>query len=184
LTNLLPNRAQDRTRYNLRNKNNLDIPFCRVNCHTFSFLPTTLQDWNNLDIKIQESPSINAFKSALRKKKEKPPPLYYQGNRRTSVMQCRMRLGCSPLRNDLCKELKVIPNSLCACGEGDETAQYFFYDCSLHAAHRLIMMEELYKIDKFNLATLLYGDKDYDMPKNKRFFEAVHKFIEDTNRFN
>jgi hypothetical protein len=73
LANLLPNRTQERTGYNLRNKDNLDIPYCRLDCHKFSFLPSTLQDWNILDIKVKEAPSINSFKRALRKKKDKPP---------------------------------------------------------------------------------------------------------------
>jgi hypothetical protein len=82
-----------------------------------------------------------------------------------------MRLGCSPLRNDLCKELKVIPDNKCACGEGAETAQHYFYDCPLYAAQRTIMMEELYSIDKFNLSTLLNGDPSLTEDQNQNIFQ-------------
>ena len=95
-----------------------------------------------------------------------------------------MRLGCSPLSYDLCKELKVIPSSICACGGGDETHHHFFYHCPIYAAQRTILMEELYEIGNFNIRTILFGNPDYGLAKNKLISESVLKFIESTNRFN
>ena len=74
LLNLMPSRIESRTRHNLRNKNEYDSPFCRINAHKYSFLPSTIRDWNDLDNKLKESPSIESFKKALSRFKEKPPP--------------------------------------------------------------------------------------------------------------
>jgi hypothetical protein len=184
LMNLLPDKVHQQSRHNLRNRNDFTTPITRINAHKYSFLPSTIRDWNTLDLKIKESPSINSFKTALRKHKDKPPLLYYLGARRTSAMLCRMRLGCSPLRHDLCKELKVIDSGICACGGGEETHHHFFYHCPIYAAQRVTLMEELYKIGNFNIRTILYGNPKYDHPKNKLIFDSVYKFIETTNRFN
>jgi hypothetical protein len=183
LLDLLPDRVHVRTSHNLRNRNDIDIPPSRINAHKYSFLPSTVQDWNNLDKKVKEAPSINAFKNALVKYREKPPPHYYEGSRRTNAYHCRMRIGCSALKSDLCNELKVIPSSACACGGGAETAIHYLYDCPIYANPRTEMMENLYKIGKFNINTLLYGDSSLNHEMNSKFFACVHKFMEDTKRF-
>jgi hypothetical protein len=74
MLNLLPTKVGNRTVHNLRNSSNFDIPYCRINAHKYSFLPSTINDWNLLGKKIKESPSVESFKKALTKYKDKPPP--------------------------------------------------------------------------------------------------------------
>jgi hypothetical protein len=183
LLNVLPNPVASRTHHNLRNKNDLQIPYSRVNVHKNSFLPATVEEWNSLDSKIKESPSISAFKRALSKCKKKPPPHFYAGNRHDSAHHCRMRLGCSALKYDLCMELKVIPSSTCACGGGPENANHYLYECPIYATQRTSMMENLYKIGKFNLAILLSGSDTYSNATNCKIFQCVQNFIMETKRF-
>ena len=94
-----------------------------------------------------------------------------------------MRIGCSPLRRDLCEELRVIDSPMCACGEGIENAILYFYNCRLYAALCHKFMEEMYKIGRFTISTILYGNKPYEDKKNELYFKLVHDFIKETKRF-
>jgi hypothetical protein len=183
LYNLLPTKVENRTHHNLRSKNDIDTPYARIDAHKYSFLPSTIKDWNMLSTAIKESKSINAFIHALSKTKDKPPPLYYMGNRRINAHHARMRIGCSALKFDLFDQLKVIPDPTCACKGGRETAIHFLYDCQIYASQRQKMMDDLYKISKFNIGTLLYGDKNLSTETNVEIFKCVHTFIKETNRF-
>jgi hypothetical protein len=75
LLDLLPNKVESRVRRNLRNKDDIDIPFARLDSHKYSFLPSTIRDWNELSKKSRESTSVNCFKQSLGKKRKPPPPL-------------------------------------------------------------------------------------------------------------
>ena len=185
LYNLLPCKVEKRTHHNLRNKGNIDTPRARIDAHKYSFLPSTIKDWNQLDLKIKEAPSVNAFKRAITKFKEPPPPHYYLGKRRNNAHHARLRIGCSALRKDLFSQLHAVPSPLCACGGGGgvENAIHYFYDCTLYANERLPFMDQLYTIEKFTMATLLYGDKNYSPETNKKFVECVHSYMESTKRF-
>ena len=51
---------------NIRTRNNSIPTFnCRTNCFKYSFFPSTLNDWFNLDLNIRNSESISIFKSKL-----------------------------------------------------------------------------------------------------------------------
>ena len=43
------------------------IPQSNLNCHKYSYYPSTLRMWNNLPLYIKESKSIDCFKSNLEK---------------------------------------------------------------------------------------------------------------------
>ena len=94
-----------------------------------------------------------------------------------------MRIGCSPLRNDLFTQLKVVPTPICACGGGIENAIHYFYDCNLYNNQRQQFMDELYTVGTFTIATLLYGDMKYSAEINAKFVNCVHKYYESTGRF-
>jgi hypothetical protein len=183
LLHILPPKVADRTSHNLRNKNDTQTPSSRINAHKYSFLPATIKDWNILPTPTKESKSINAFKHALTKRKERPPAVYYMGERYISAHHSRMRIGCSALRKDLCQELKVIPSPVCSCGHKIEDAIHYFYHCPIYTNERRVLMEKLYTIGKFTVATLLYGDPKASVETNKNFFNAVHAFMKETKRF-
>lgn len=62
LLNLMPNRVNNVSNYNLRNQNNYVIPRCRLTVFEKSFLPDTLRLWNALDPQIRSSNSLAIFK--------------------------------------------------------------------------------------------------------------------------
>ena len=61
LSKLIPKCEQ-----NIRTRNN-HIPtyHCRTDCFKYSFFPTTLKDWFNLEDNIRNSESISIFKNKL-----------------------------------------------------------------------------------------------------------------------
>lgn len=67
LFDLLRNRVQEISNYNLRSRENFDVPFSRLCSYETSFIPSTLRLWNDLDIDIRRCPTLNEFKSKLRK---------------------------------------------------------------------------------------------------------------------
>ena len=61
LINLVP-----KSETNTRTRNNSIPTFnCRTNCFKYSFFPSTLNDWFNVDLNIRNSGSISIFKSKL-----------------------------------------------------------------------------------------------------------------------
>ena len=62
LSDIIPSTTR---RYSSRNANN--IPLVRANTNYFmnTFFPSTITEWNKLDLSIRKSASLNIFKSRL-----------------------------------------------------------------------------------------------------------------------
>ena len=184
LKDLVPDRVGMRTRYELRNRHNLDLPVARINCLSYSFFPTTTKKWNDLNMELKNKSSVDAFKNALKKQLPKKNPLFHYGGRLENCIQSRMRIGNSPLNDDLHTILHVIDSPLCPCGSGlNETSEHFFFECDLYDQQREVMKQDLlpYVINDVNY--LLYGVPNESYTDNIKIFSAVHKFIRDTKRF-
>ena len=65
LKRLLPPRIQDQSRYQLRNPNNYMVPITRTTFYFNSFLPSTLREWNSLNIISRNSTTLASFKRTL-----------------------------------------------------------------------------------------------------------------------
>ena len=62
LRNLLPNRVDETSTYNLRNNNGFVIPFSRLCSYESSFFPSTLKLWNNLGTQVRTLPTLLQFR--------------------------------------------------------------------------------------------------------------------------
>ena len=62
LLSLVPDPVEARTRYNLRNRNDRDVPFARITTYSNSFFPSATRQWNTLPPSVKNSPSRNSFK--------------------------------------------------------------------------------------------------------------------------
>ena len=58
----MPNTAEDRSGYTLRNSNNYTIPFARLNAFQSLFFPSTLMLWNGLSNEVRSSQTLPQFK--------------------------------------------------------------------------------------------------------------------------
>jgi hypothetical protein len=184
----IPNRVEARTRYGLRNRGDLQVPFTRLVTYTQSFFPTAVRLWNDFTDVITHSPSVASFKHNYLRVNPRPKanPLVYRGERRIAVYHSRMRIGCSGLNADLCHELHVPDSAACTCPSGeDETANHFLFHCDNYRAQRLIMTTSLEHLGHQhpNQKLLLHGDPTQTLHHNTEVFETVHKFIKTSKRF-
>ena len=53
-----------------------------------------------------------------------------------------MRMGCSPLKNNLFS-MNIIPDPLCSCGHDNEVPEPFFFHCPLHLTQRSKLLNTL-----------------------------------------
>jgi len=185
LCDLLPPANSQDTKYNLRNNNNLTIPYCRLETFKRSFFPSAIRLWNALKNETRLASSISAFKQMLHVKRDNfdSQILYFYGERWPSVHHSRLRIGCSKLNYDLCCKLHVIDNPACRCGAQNENASHFFLHCPLLNDLRLNLKDIVEKHSTFNIKMLLFGDKGLSMEINQSVFKAVHEFIVLSERF-
>jgi hypothetical protein len=188
LQDLIPAPVQARTRYNLRNRNQLQVPFARLETYSQSFFPAAARQWNSLSTNIKDSDTKFKFKS--RYLKEFPRPLsnktYYSGNRMINIHHARLRIGCSMLNNDLFYNLHVIDNPNCLCILAvPETYEHYFFVCPWYTVQRRQLLADLSLLDLPPITgkLLLYGDKTLNDHTNLSIFKIVHHFILDTHRF-
>ena len=134
LTDLMPNRVSDMSNYNLRNNQDFNIPFTRLCSFETSSFPSTLKLWNDLDPQIRCSPSLLQFKRAITHKR-KATCFLIRGDRSTEIALTRIRHNCSILNADLYR-VNIIASPNCICGPFIETAEHYFFECSLYALQR------------------------------------------------
>jgi hypothetical protein len=183
LTELIPPQIYERTRYNLRNRHNLDEPLARLQSLSKSFIPSTTKAWNQLTSMARDSPSIPSFKNRTQHKKAKCNKMYYHGARLPSVHHTRMRMGCSALRSHLYNRINVVDSPVCACGAENEDAYHFLLVCPIYRVHRIKMLEVIHPITSPSLPTLLHGDPKLTPEGNAKIFNVVHEYITSTRRF-
>ena len=126
LSDLVPQTVRSVSRYNLRNSHALQTVDARSNNYYYSFLPSTVREWNNLPSDVTQSESIAAFKHNLNRENLVVPKHFYTGKRHAQILHTRLRTKCSALNYDLF--LKNITDSpLCRCGDIENTYISFFY---------------------------------------------------------
>ena len=104
LLHLVPIETSQNHISNLRQSNNIQVPFCRTELYKRSFIPFCIKLWNNLNVSIRFAPSLSLFKDYFIKNREQNL-LYYYGYRWANIHHARLRLGCSRLKYDLCFKL-------------------------------------------------------------------------------
>jgi len=182
LSNLLPSRVGNRSRYPLRTSDNFTVPICRTNIFLRSFLPATATEWNRLENYIKNAPTLSVFKARCKPKSQYRNSLFYYGPRWENVQLARMRIGCSNLKSHLCHNLHVEDNPSCNCGNPEETPKHFFLECPLYHEQR----RNLYSvIDETSTSTynILHGDDTTTRDENIMTLDAIYQYIRKTGRF-
>ena len=183
LNDLLPADNQEYIWYNLRNRDDISLQPTRLETFKRSFMPTVTRLWNKLPINHRCAPTLTSFKSNLRKSHGETNILYYYGQRWPAVHHARLRIGCSKLKYDLCFNLHVIDDPRCNCGADIEDAEHFFLFCPNFNDIRVTLYASFPDINYINIHTILYEYQDLSEDDNKAVFEAVQKFITDSERF-
>ena len=164
-----------------------------------SFIPSTIELWNNLPDDIRQSVTLSQFKFSLKNTllSVDPVPVYYShGSRYFNIIHTRLRLGLSGLNSHL-HRFNIIPSPVCKCLNPDESTRHFLLECPAYSAPR----ESLLKTVCYTLAPgvnpslvvhlasdilmryLIHGNNDLPANLNIQIFDAVQKFIYDSRRF-
>ena len=186
LKNLLPQRTLLPDGRNLRSDANdlLPVPFARTESFRRSFFPYCIRMWNKVEKDIRDKPTLNTFKSSFKRKKKFYKKLFYLGERWPAIQHARLRIGCSKLNAHLCDNLHVIESSQCVCGYPVEDPYHFFFICPCFNAQRETFLNTLGTVsNNITIQTLFYGDSNNTIHNNEVMFEAVHKYIVETRRF-
>ena len=109
--------------------------------------------------------------------------LYCYGERWPSVHHARIRMGCSKLNGDLCRNLHVIPEPTCRCGYHIEDAEHFLLYCPLYNTDRADMVSSIINVTDITIENLLYGHGALTPEDNEEVFRAVHAFSSASKRF-
>ena len=183
LTNLLPPLVGDVGNYNLRNNHRYKNIATRTVKYQKSFLPNVINLWNNLDADVVNCDDLCTFKSRIIKP-DKCNVLYMHGSRTISIVHAQLRMECSILNAHL-HSLHVLDDPGCACGFRCEDNKHFLINCPLynHCRYELYVFCADSNIG-FTVYNLLYGSKEKDIAINKKLFEMVQNFIQNSGRFN
>ena len=188
LINLIPKCNQSiRTR-------NSHIPtfYCRTDCFKYSFFPSTLRDWLNLDEFIRCAESILIFKNRLLSLiRPVQSSVFNIFDRKGLKRLTRLRLDFSHLNEHRFRQyFESCVNPLCSCSLTTEDTEHYLLHCHHFTHHRIDLMnsvnsvihnfESLSDLDK--KAILLYGDPGLDS-KNKLILEATINYIKVSERF-
>ena len=185
--------ASTTRRYSSRNENN--ILLVRVNNNYFmnTFFPSTITEWNKLDLSIRNSASLNVFKGRL---------LQFVRPLENSVFTChnpigikyltRLRLGFSHFHYHKFKHgfLDAV-DPLCSCSTAIENTVHDFLHCPNFSTARNTFLNEIAIVDRSIIdqdetkiiQTFLYGNATFSVNDNKLILDASIKYILETKRF-
>ena len=187
LRHLVPPTIQSITIYTLRNGDHLIVPFCRLSITNSSFIPSTVNEWNTLDIAIRQLDSLSKFKNAVRinsqSNKISVPKLYNYGPRKLNVILAQLRCRASFLNHDLCK-VNILSSPACSCGAPPEDANHFLCVCTKYSEIRNDLCLSISNLSQLINASLLTpGSETLSYADNCFIFYSVFRFIKRPKRF-
>ena len=102
LCDLIPPSIQSTTVYPLRNGSDIIMPFGRLLNAYDSGIPSTIRQWNSLDLSLRNVDSIAKCKAELRKRKDisQVPKHYEIGPRKLIIILTQLRCYASFLNYD------------------------------------------------------------------------------------
>ena len=143
--------------------------------------PNVVMPSGNLPIEAKQMESANAFKYFLKKENVPVPKSFYTGKRKVQILHTCLRTNCSSLNLDLFIK-NVSDSHMCTCGSVEDTQHYFFH-CINFRQQRTKLINEIFQYCTPSLNLILYGDLTLSLETNLHIFQAVHKYICDTQRF-
>ena len=189
LTNMIPKGQQTIVTRN----SNIPTFYCRTDCFKYSFFPSTLKDWFNLDASIRNSESIAIFKSRLLSLiRPFQSNVYNIFDPIGLKLLTRLRLGFNHLNEHKFRhDFQECLNPLCLCNFEIEDTTHYLLHCQYFSEHRINLINSVNSVfDNFESFSdnnkrdiLLYGDRRFDTNKNKIILESTITYIKNTDRF-
>ena len=189
LTNILPKCQQTIATRN----SNIPTFYCRTDCFKFSFFPSTLKDWFNLDSSIRNSESLAIFKTRLLSLiRPFQSNVYNIFDPIGLKLLTRLRLGFSHLNEHKFRHnFQDCLNPLCLCSLEIEDTIHYLLHCQYFSEHRINLINSVNSVsdhfesfsDNDKRDILLYGDTRFNTSKNKFILESTITYIKNTDRF-
>ena len=195
---IFPDMVFERPVYNLRSRNNLNIPKYNKSFSQNSFVPKTIKDWNMLPQNIVTSGSYDIFKRCLKdiyftEKNQ----LYRWSNGPSYIHLARFRMGLSGLnKHRYLFNFIDSPDCLRCTGKSEDVAHYLL-DCPRYVAQRDILFTQLApilpdivivagsrNILRYEISeTLIKGSCLLSNDQNLFILKTVQQYITSTKRF-
>ena len=183
----------ENVRYPLRNTRLFNIPVCRTESYRNSYFPSTLREFNMLQLDLVNSNSLQQFKKRIKPNVNNQTgannSFKYIGPRKYNTLLCQLRNNASNLNSDLFND-HLLDSSVCRCRYENENAQHYLFECPLYTVSRNRLIENIAQIgtyldhDHLNLETLLYGCMICNANTNLALLNSVFEYLQQTNRFN
>ena len=194
LSRLVPGQVRDTVNYNLRNRNQLQVPFARTVRYFNYFILSTSRRWNNLEPTIKNLSTVYQFKTALKQLYGyRTNKLYLVGLPQYHTHHTRLRLGLSGLHGHLYR-YNIIQDGTCPnCYLGQEDTKHYVLHCPFYNIQRINLLEHLVETIPFEALSLLndnalihgllHGFEFMSFTGNKTVFHLFQSFIKMTHRF-
>ena len=181
--------------YSTRNQSKLELNqfFTRTKSFSNSFFPYCIKEWNKLDTKIKNLPSLSAFKKALLVScKTEGNSLLNIHNPIGVKYLKKLRLNFSHLNeHKFYHDFTDTVNPLCYCNTETETTSHYLLRCHLFSEQRTKLFENLKNLDNILLShcddelpqILLYGSHKFSSSVNNKILSLTIEFLESTKRF-
>ena len=164
---------------------NKHIPTCNcpTNCFKYSFFPSTLNDWLNLDVNIRNSESISVFKSRLLSFiRPIQSNIYNTFDPQGFKFLTPLRLGLSNVNDHRFRyNFQECINPFCSCSLEIKDTSHYLLHCHNFSHHCIDLANSVNSVfDNFESLSvnskkdvLLYSDSCFDENKNKFILEAT-----------
>ena len=199
LKTICPLLTRERTNYDLRTGMNITTPLPKTATYQKSFVPQTINDWNNLAVAIRELPSIDSFKYYQKKTCGfKTNSLYHHSSSSAAINHTRIRLGLSGLSAQRFDYNHINDPRCLTCGANNEDITHYFMLCPTYSGPRPEFLTGIcdllsgnnIEIDfrsrpfrNFFLETIIKGTACLDNKVIAKIFQITHKFINESKRF-
>jgi hypothetical protein len=187
LSDKLPANVHSKSKYNLRNADNIIIPYARTSLAYGSFIPSACRLWNELPIEIRHSDSVSIFKSNIRNDYPIAPAYYSHGSRKYCILLTKLRYSVSSLNYDMFK-ISISDTASCMCGNPCENAFHYLLECNRYCNFRRDMLMNIHSITmnydlQIDVALLLSGSSNLSVKENENILGLVQVYIKLTKRF-
>ena len=158
-----------------------------------SFFPSTIIEWNNLDLSIRTSKSLHVLKKNILKFiRPTTNNIYNIHNPKGLKYLTRLRLGFSHLREHKFKHnFQATIDPFCDCRSDIESVNHSLLHCPNFVNERETLRNKIKNIDskilemEDNCVTriLLFGENSYNVPVNASILSATIEFLISSKRF-
>ena len=164
--------------------------FTRTKSFSNFFFPYCIKEWNKLDAKIKNLPSLFTFKKTLLVFCKTEENSLFNVHSPIGVKYLnRLRLNFSHLNeHNFHHNFRDRVNPLRCCNTETETTSHYLLRCHLFSEQRTKLLENLKNLDNTLLShcddeILLYGLHKFSSSVNNKILPLTIEFLESTKRF-